>query len=103
MEERGRNRKTSKTELVLFWTSVLTLVYFAFLYVNDKFFKIDLVMIGVIQEAITIPLIFVVIGLLIFSVLKIVKSNYLNLKYLIWTSLISLLLFSWIIWSFLNL
>ena len=57
--------------------SIFVLLYFTFLLLNSAYFKIDSVVMGFIQELVTIPIIIGQLVLLVLAWKKFKQSNYL--------------------------
>lgn len=87
--------KGSKTIFIL---CILVLMYFGFLLLNSEVFKFDFVLIGVLQEVLTLPIMFGQLLLVIFSIKNFIESKYSYKTYPIW-SLLILLVVNIFIWG----
>jgi len=90
---------TQKTESILFWVSTIALFYFAFLYLNSELFNFEFVFISVISELITIPMLLVVFGILIFAAIKIIRKSYSNVSYMLAIVVNAVIILTWIVYS----
>lgn len=60
----------------LFWVSAAVVSYFGFIYLNHYYFHIDLVLLGVFQEMLLIPLMALQLVLLFFSIKNLVFAKF---------------------------
>ncbi len=82
----------------IFGLSIGVLIYLSFLFLNSNTFKLDYVIIGVLQEILTIPIIIGQLILLIFAYLNFRKDNY-SLRSYGFLSLIVLIITNVFIWG----
>lgn len=68
----------------IFTLSLCILSWFILLILNSRFFKLDLVIISVIQEMFTLPVMVIQLLLLILAFLNFKKSNYSLQSYAFW-------------------
>ncbi|RYF77893.1 MAG: hypothetical protein EOO39_02835 [Cytophagaceae bacterium] len=66
----------------LFFVSVAIAVYLLSLYLNGYVLKLDYVLIGVLQELLTIPVLVLLVVLFIFTIIRITRSGTLKGPYL---------------------
>lgn len=84
------NFKSLKASKVIFLFSILTTLFFTFLFLNDCCIKSDFVLIGVVQELFTIPCLLLQPTLLFIVLLKIFKGNHQGKTYLLFSGFILL-------------
>ena len=78
----------------IFFVSVAIVLYLLFLYLNAHVLKLNYVLIGVLQELLTIPVVFLQAALLILTIIKITRNGLLKEPYLYGSfSLLSISLF----------
>lgn len=73
----------------IFLFSIGSLAYLGFLYMNSKYFKIDAIGVGVIQELLTIPVIVAQFVLLIVAMMKAWRRDYTVKSYIYWAPSLS--------------
>lgn len=87
---------------VLFHISWLSALYFILLCLNTYVIKSDFVLIGVVQELITIPIILGQFVIAVVSAISWVKEDFGKKGYVFWTFLISLCNSLFVVGSFLG-
>lgn len=60
----------------LFWISLAVVCYFGFVYLNHYFFKIDFVLLGVIQEMMLFPLMALQLVLLLLAIKNLITAQF---------------------------
>lgn len=83
-----------------FTLSLCTLSWFILLILNSKFFKLDLVVISVIQEILTLPIMVIQLLLLILAFLNFKKGNYSVHSYAFWALVVLIVTNAFVIGSF---
>lgn len=73
------------SEKKLFWISFAIVGYFCLLYLNAHFAKSDLVLIGWVQELLTIPFILFQFILLIIAIMYCIKDTFRINRYSFWS------------------
>jgi len=91
--------KAQTSEAILFWASIIALIYFLFLNLNAELFNFEFVFISVISELITIPMLLVVFGILIFAAIKIIRKSYSNVSYMLAIVVNAVIILTWIVYS----
>lgn len=79
-----------KVSKILFYISVLSSIYFLLLVLNRYVFKCEFVLIGVVQELITIPIMFAQFIICIASLIYWVKDGFRINEYSLWAFVISI-------------
>ena len=81
-----------KEERVLFIISICITIYLTFLVLNAEIFHIENVVLGIILESVTIPIILLQIILLVVVIKKIIVVKQVNFKSQLFWSLVLLIL-----------
>jgi hypothetical protein len=69
----------------LFLASLMIALFFTFLYLNNYYFKLDFVLIGVFQELLTFPTMFFQVILLVIACMNFISNKYSLKSYSIWS------------------
>ena len=75
----------------LFLMSLCVIGYFCLLGLNAYIVKSNFILIGVFQELLTLPLLFIQFVLLVFSIIFVIKGNFRIKTYSFWTFLLLLI------------
>jgi len=82
------NKVENKEDLVIFILSLVSLMFFTFLFVNGYILKIDITIVGVFQQILTLPIMLGTMVLFGFAIKSIVSKKISLKKYPIWSLLI---------------
>ena len=84
----------------IFFAALFTVTYFGLIFLNGTFFKIENVLLGVIQELTTLPAILLQFSLLLFAIFRFAKGGFKILSYSFFTSFILITSLTLIVLSF---
>lgn len=80
---------------LIFLAAFITVLYFLFLYLNSNYFKIDFILLGILQEFVTLPMMLLQFVLLFFSTASLFCNTVKNKSYpLLTITLLVLALFA---------
>ncbi len=92
------NLQKLKNESIILGLSILISSFFLFLFMNANYFNINSILLGVVQELITLPMMLLLLILLIYTAFRLIKSkSKFDLKIL--TAFIILLVCTYYTWG----